>query len=260
MTQALNINARVPDAEPPLLTIDTLNQFYGESHTLWDLTLEIPAGQCTCVMGRNGVGKTTLMKCIMGEEVVRDGALHYLAGDEAQKSTVEKSLDLTRRKLEDRARLGIGYVPQGRQIFPLMTVEENLRTGLAVRRDGLRQIPERIYELFPVLKEMRHRRGGDLSGGQQQQLAIGRALVIEPRLLILDEPGEGIQPNIVAQIGEVIRRLIKEDGLTVLLVEQKLPFARKYADRFVIMDRGRRVAEGEIAGLSDELIKQHLTV
>ena len=245
------------DAGPftPLLTIDKLNQFYGESHTLWDLELEIPAGQCTCVMGRNGVGKTTLMKCIMGEESVRDGKLHYLADD-----TGQERLDLTRRKLEERARLGIGYVPQGRQIFPLMTVEENLRTGLAVRRDGLRQIPERIYELFPVLKEMRHRRGGDLSGGQQQQLAIGRALVIEPRLLILDEPGEGIQPNIVAQIGEVIRRLIKEDGLTVLLVEQKLPFARKYADRFVIMDRGRRVAQGEIAALSDELIKQHLTV
>ena len=139
-------------------------------------------------------------------------------------------------------------------------MEENLRTGLAVRKDGSKQIPERIYELFPVLKEMKNRRGGDLSGGQQQQLAIGRALVIEPRLLILDEPGEGIQPNIVTQIGEVIRRLIKEDGLTVLLVEQKLPFARKFADRFAIMDRGRQVAGGEIAELSDELIKKHLTV
>jgi urea transport system ATP-binding protein len=266
MTQALNTKAPMPSGESPLLTIDTLNQFYGESHTLWDLTLEIPVGQCTCVMGRNGVGKTTLMKCIMGEESVRDGKLLYRAdgdasgSDSGRDASSNEPLDLTRRKLEERARLGVGYVPQGRQIFPMMTVEENLRTGLAVRRDGLRQIPERIYELFPVLKEMRHRRGGDLSGGQQQQLAIGRALVIEPRLLILDEPGEGIQPNIVAQIGEVIRRLIKEDGLTVLLVEQKLPFARKYADRFVIMDRGRRVAEGEIAALSDELIKQHLTV
>ncbi len=275
MTQAQMTDTPMPHASPthdpatndvaPLLSIESLNQFYGESHTLWDLTLEIPAGQCTCVMGRNGVGKTTLMKCIMGEESVRDGKLLYRAeGGSGESSSGDASglepLDLTRRKLEERARLGVGYVPQGRQIFPMMTVEENLRTGLAVRRDGLRQIPERIYELFPVLKEMRHRRGGDLSGGQQQQLAIGRALVIEPRLLILDEPGEGIQPNIVAQIGEVIRRLIKEDGLTVLLVEQKLPFARKYADRFVIMDRGRRVAEGEIAALSDELIKQHLTV
>ena len=232
-----------------MLNIETLNHFYGESHTLWDLDLDVPQGQCTCVTGRNGVGKTTLMKCIMGEEPVRGGRILY-AGD----------VDLTRRKMEDRARLGIGYVPQGRQIFPLLTVEENLRTGLAARGDGRRSIPERVYDLFPVLKEMKHRRGGDLSGGQQQQLAIGRALVIEPRLLILDEPGEGIQPNIVAQIGEVIRTLIEQDGLTVLLVEQKLPFARKYADRFAILDRGRRVAEGAIADLSDPLIRQHLTV
>lgn len=232
-----------------MLKVDKLNQFYGESHTLWDLELNVPKGQCTCVMGRNGVGKTTLMKCIMGEEAVKNGSLSFNGG-----------VELTRQKVEDRSRLGIGYVPQGRQIFPLLTVEENLRTGLAARKDGSKQIPERIYELFPVLKEMKNRRGGDLSGGQQQQLAIGRALVIEPQLLILDEPGEGIQPNIVAQIGEVIRKLIAEDGLTVLLVEQKLPFARKYADRFAILDRGRRVAQGEISELSDELIKQHLTV
>ncbi|WP_336366041.1 urea ABC transporter ATP-binding subunit UrtE [Marinobacter sp. C2H3] len=232
-----------------MLTVQNLNHFYGESHTLWDLALDVPQGQCTCVMGRNGVGKTTLMKCILGEETTHSGAIEFAdAGD------------LTQKTLEDRARLGIGYVPQGRQIFPLLTVEENLRTGLAVRKDGRKTIPERVFELFPVLKEMRHRRGGDLSGGQQQQLAIGRALVIEPRLLILDEPGEGIQPNIVAQIGEVIRKLIEEDGLTVLLVEQKLPFARKYADRFVILDRGRGVAGDGIAALTDELIRKHLTV
>lgn len=236
-----------------MLAIEKLNQFYGESHTLWDLDLDVPAGQCTCVMGRNGVGKTTLLKAVMGEVNVASGQLRYTGGDQ---STVE----LTKKAVEARSRLGIGYVPQGRQIFPLLTVEENLRTGLAARSDGLKKIPERVYELFPVLKEMKHRRGGDLSGGQQQQLAIGRALVIEPKLLILDEPGEGIQPNIVAQIGQVIRQLIKEDGLTVLLVEQKLPFARKYADRFVIMDRGRPVAKGEISELSNELIKQHLTV
>ncbi|WP_144981308.1 urea ABC transporter ATP-binding subunit UrtE [Halomonas sp. C22] len=235
-----------------MLTVDKLNQFYGESHTLWDLDLEVPAGQCTCVMGRNGVGKTTLMKAIMGEVAVKSGQLRYQGND--------GEIELTKKAVEARSRLGIGFVPQGRQIFPLLTVEENLRTGLAARGDGLKKIPERIYELFPVLKEMKHRRGGDLSGGQQQQLAIGRALVIEPKLLILDEPGEGIQPNIVAQIGQVIRQLIKEDGLTVLLVEQKLPFARKYADRFVIMDRGRSVAKGEISELSNELIKQHLTV
>ncbi|BBI71426.2 ABC transporter ATP-binding protein [Vreelandella aquamarina] len=235
-----------------MLAIEKLNQFYGESHTLWDLDLDVPAGQCTCVMGRNGVGKTTLMKAIMGEVAVKSGQLRYQGND--------GEIELTKKAVEARSRLGIGFVPQGRQIFPLLTVEENLRTGLAARGDGLKKIPERIYELFPVLKEMKHRRGGDLSGGQQQQLAIGRALVIEPKLLILDEPGEGIQPNIVAQIGQVIRQLIKEDGLTVLLVEQKLPFARKYADRFVIMDRGRPVAKGEISELSNELIKQHLTV
>ena len=235
-----------------MLAIEKLNQFYGESHTLWDLDLEVPAGQCTCVMGRNGVGKTTLLKAVMGEVAVKSGELRY--------ATEAGDIELTKKAVEARSRLGIGYVPQGRQIFPLLTVEENLRTGLAARSDGLKKIPERVYELFPVLKEMKHRRGGDLSGGQQQQLAIGRALVIEPKLLILDEPGEGIQPNIVAQIGQVIRQLINEDGLTVLLVEQKLPFARKYADRFVIMDRGRPVAKGEISELSNELIKQHLTV
>ncbi|MBY5926988.1 MULTISPECIES: urea ABC transporter ATP-binding subunit UrtE [unclassified Halomonas] len=232
-----------------MLNIRGLNQFYGESHTLWDLDLQVPKAACTYVLGRNGVGKTTLMKAIMGEVPIRGGALEYADG-----------VALERRRLEDRSRLGIGYVPQGRQIFPLLTVEENLRTGLAARGDGLRQVPERIYELFPVLKEMRQRRGGDLSGGQQQQLAIGRALVLEPKLLILDEPGEGIQPNIVAQIGEVIRRLIADDGLTVLLVEQKLPFARRFADRFAILDRGRRVAEGDIAALSDDVVKRYLTV
>ncbi|MBZ5487679.1 urea ABC transporter ATP-binding subunit UrtE [Halomonas aquamarina] len=235
-----------------MLAIEKLNQFYGESHTLWDLDLDVPRGQCTCVMGRNGVGKTTLMKAIMGEVAVKSGALVFQGG--------EGGIELTRKAVEARSRLGIGFVPQGRQIFPMLTVEENLRTGLAARGDGLKKIPARIFELFPVLEEMKHRRGGDLSGGQQQQLAIGRALVIEPKLLILDEPGEGIQPNIVAQIGQVIRQLIEEDGLTVLLVEQKLPFARKYADRFVIMDRGRPVAKGEIGELSQELIKQHLTV
>lgn len=234
-----------------MLTIDKLNQYYGESHTLWDLDLHVPMGACTCVMGRNGVGKTTLMKAIMGEVAVASGSIRFDDEDE---------VELTRRQVEERSRLGIGYVPQGRQIFPLLTVEENLRTGLAARSDGKKTIPERVFELFPVLDEMKHRRGGDLSGGQQQQLAIGRALVLEPRLLILDEPGEGIQPNIIAQIGEVIRKLIAEDGLTVLLVEQKLPFARKYADNFVIMDRGSPVAGGEIAELSDALIKEHLTI
>lgn len=231
-----------------MLSVENLNQFYGESHILRDLSLEVPAGRCTCVMGRNGVGKTTLLKAIMGEIDARSGDIRF------------DSEDLLERRPEARAGLGIGYVPQGRQIFATLSVEENLKIGLPARRDRQRKIPERIYELFPVLREMRYRRGGDLSGGQQQQLAIGRALVLDPRLLILDEPGEGIQPNIVAQIGEVIRKLNREDGLTVLLVEQKLPFARQYADNFVIMDRGQKVAEGDIASLSDDLIKRHLTV
>ncbi|WP_106476247.1 urea ABC transporter ATP-binding subunit UrtE [Phytohalomonas tamaricis] len=231
-----------------MLNVEKVNQFYGESHTLWDLDLEVPTGQCTCVMGRNGVGKTTLLKAIMGEVAVASGAIRF------------DGTDIVRRRPEARATLGIGYVPQGRQIFPLLTVEENLRIGLPARRDKKRSVPERIYELFPVLREMRGRRGGDLSGGQQQQLAIGRALVIDPRLLILDEPGEGIQPNIVAEIGAVLRRLNQEDGLTVLLVEQKLPFARKFADRFALLDRGRQVAGGAIGELSDALVKTHLTV
>jgi urea transport system ATP-binding protein len=231
-----------------MLNISKLNQFYGESHTLWDLALEVPAGQCTCVMGRNGVGKTTLMECIMGLLPLRSGDMQFA------------DTDIARLPAERRAALGIGYVPQGRQIFPLLTVEENLRIGLPARRDGGRQIPDFIFELFPVLKDMLGRRGGDLSGGQQQQLAIGRALVIDPKLLILDEPTEGIQPNIVHEIGDIIRHLIDELGLTVMLVEQKLPFARRVADRFVILDRGRLMAAGPMAELGDDLIREYLTV
>jgi len=231
-----------------MLNIQGLNQFYGESHTLWDLDIQVPAGQCTCVMGRNGVGKTTLMQCIMGLLPLRSGTMQY------------QGQDLARLPAERRADLGLGYVPQGRQIFPLLTVEENLRIGLQARHDGLRQVPEFIYELFPVLKQMLGRRGGDLSGGQQQQLAIGRALVIDPKLLILDEPTEGIQPNIVHEIGSIIRRLIAEFGLTVILVEQKLPFARRVADGFVILDRGRLAARGAMNELGDDLVRQYLNV
>ncbi|PWI33323.1 urea ABC transporter ATP-binding subunit UrtE [Vibrio albus] len=231
-----------------MLSIESLNQFYGQSHTLWDLNMQVPEGKCTCLMGRNGVGKTTLLQCIMGLLPVESGAIHYQG---------ENILSLSAEK---RAPVGIGYVPQGRQIFPLLTVEENLRIGLPARGDGLRQIPDFIYELFPVLKEMLHRRGGDLSGGQQQQLAIGRALVVNPKLLILDEPTEGIQPNVVAEIGDIIRQLNEEIGLTVLLVEQKLPFARKVADNFCILDRGRQVATGDMDELNDELVKKYLTV
>jgi urea transport system ATP-binding protein len=230
-----------------MLTLTHVNQFYGGSHTLWDLDMTVPKGSCTCLMGRNGMGKTTLLKCIMGLLPLATGELSF------------EGRDLRASPAEARARLGIGYVPQGREIFSQLTVEENLRIGLAARRDGARTIPEQIYELFPVLKRMLGRRGGDLSGGQQQQLAIGRALVIEPTLLILDEPTEGIQPNIVHEIGDVITRL-RSAGLTVLLVEQKLPFARRVASDVRILDKGRLVLSGKIAELTDELVQKHLTV
>ena len=230
-----------------MLTLTHINQFYGGSHTLWDLDMTVPKGSCTCLMGRNGMGKTTLLKCIMGLLPLATGELAF------------DGRDLRAAPAEARARLGIGYVPQGREIFSQLTVEENLRIGLAARRDGTRTVPEHIYELFPVLKRMLNRRGGDLSGGQQQQLAIGRALVIEPTLLILDEPTEGIQPNIVHEIGDVITRL-RGAGLTVLLVEQKLPFARRVASDVRILDKGRLVVSGAIAELTDDLVQKHLTV
>jgi urea transport system ATP-binding protein len=231
-----------------MLKIEGLNQFYGQSHTLWDVDLHVPEGQCTVLMGRNGVGKTTLLQCIMGHQAVKSGSM-MLDG-----------ADLLKASVEQRPRLGIGYVPQGRQIFPLLSVEENLQIGLPVRARNDRKIPDYIFDLFPVLADMMHRRGGDLSGGQQQQLAIGRALVVNPKLLILDEPTEGIQPNVVTEIGDIIRKLNREMGLTVLLVEQKLPFARKVGDRFCLLDRGRNVAGGDIATLDDELVKKYLTV
>ena len=231
-----------------MLEINNINQYYGQSHILWDLSLNLKQGTCGCLIGRNGVGKTTLLKCITGLLPVRDGAI-TLNGQ-----------DINKLSTENRARGGIGYVPQGREIFPLLTVEENLKISLGARKDKSRFIPGLIYELFPVLKEMKYRRGGDLSGGQQQQLAIGRALVLDPKLLILDEPTEGIQPNVVRDIGEVIRKLNRKLGLTVLLVEQKLPFARRVADDFFIMEKGSVVATGAIAGLNDELIQRYLSV
>jgi len=231
-----------------VLTIKGLNQFYGGSHTLWDVDLAVAPGSRVCLMGRNGMGKTTLLKCIMGLQPVSSGSILF------------EGIDLIRHPAEQRARVGIGYVPQGREIFPQLTVEENLRLGLGLRRNGPREIPGRIFALFPVLAKMLKRRGGDLSGGQQQQLAIGRALVLEPKLLILDEPTEGIQPNIVHEIGDIVLKLNEEEGLTVLLVEQKLPFARRVASEFCILDKGRRVAAGPIAELSDEVVQAHLSV
>jgi len=229
-----------------LLELTGIQQYYGGSHILREVSVQVPAGSCTCLMGRNGVGKTTLLKVIMGLLPARAGSIRF-AGQ-----------DLSRADTRERARIGIGYVPQGREIFARLTVEENLRVSLGIRR--AKALPQRIYELFPVLREMLHRRGGDLSGGQQQQLAIARALVLEPKLLILDEPCEGIQPNIVRDIGDVLTRLRQETGLAVLLVEQKLPFARRVADRFYLLERGSVVADGGIADLSEDLVQRHLVV
>ena len=231
-----------------MLKIEKLNQFYGESHTLWDVDLDVLSGTCTCLMGRNGVGKTTLLKSIMGLLPVISGSVFFEGNELADKPA------------ELRARKGIGYVPQGREIFTQLSVEENLQVALLAREDGLNEIPELIFEAFPVLKQMLNRRGGDLSGGQQQQLAIGRALTLNPKILILDEPTEGIQPNIVHQIGDIITFLNKEKGITILLVEQKLPFARRVAQKFCILDKGRNVAADLIENLDDKIVKEYLTV
>jgi len=222
-----------------MLAIKVLNQFYGGSHTLWDVDFTVPEGSRMCLMGRNGMGKTTLLRCVMGLQPASSGAITF------------EGTELLQCPAEERARLGIGYVPQGREIFSQLTVEENLQVGLGVRKNGPRSVPARIFELFPVLKQMLKRRGGDLSGGQQQQLAIGRALVLEPKLLILDEPTEGIQPNIVHEIGDIILKLNKEEGLTVLLVEQNVPAALAAAERGYVLQTGRIVAEGTSQSLLD---------
>jgi urea transport system ATP-binding protein len=232
-----------------VLHVDKINQYYGESHTLWDVELDVPEGTCTCLMGRNGVGKTTLLKSIMGSLAIRSGQI-----------TLKGKL-LRGLPAWERAKLGIGLVPQGREIFSMLTVEENLMVGLAAARGKKKRgIPERIFGYFPVLKEMLHRRGGDLSGGQQQQLAIGRALMSEPKLLILDEPTEGIQPNIVHQIGDILIQLYEKEGLTLLLVEQKLPFARRVGRHFYVLDRGRNVAKGTMDQLTDDIVQRYLVV
>ncbi len=232
-----------------MLQLDSINQYYGGSHTLWDLSIDVPRASCVCLMGRNGVGKTTTLKCIMGLLPIQSGQIRF------------NDVLLSKEAAERRAPLKIGYVPQGRDVFPRLTVDENLRIGFAVcERSAARRAYDRVLDIFPVLRQMLKRNGGDLSGGQQQQLAIGRALILDPELLILDEPTEGIQPNIVHEIGEVIARLNSEEGITVLLVEQKLPLARRVADRFCILDKGRAVATGSIDELTDDLVKQYLTV
>ncbi|MEX6507037.1 urea ABC transporter ATP-binding subunit UrtE [Jiella sp. M17.18] len=231
-----------------MLTVSNVDLYYGAAQALRKVSLAANKGEITCVLGRNGVGKTSLLRAIVGQQPIRGGAIS-LDGH-----------DLGREASYTRARRGIGFVPQGREIFPLLTVRENLQTGFAPVKASDRSIPDHVYELFPVLKDMLGRRGGDLSGGQQQQLAIGRALVTRPQLLVLDEPTEGIQPSIIKDIGRAIRFLKENSGLAILLVEQYLDFCRELADKVYIMDRGEIVFEGPAEGLDDPAVRKHLTV
>jgi urea transport system ATP-binding protein len=224
-----------------------VNQFYGGSHTLRDLSLEIPDAACTTLLGRNGVGKTTLLKCLVGLLPIRSGAINW------------QGRDISKLSPDARARAGIAYVPQGREIFPRLTVEENLQMGLATQ-PGSARIPGRIYEMFPVLKDMLKRRGGDLSGGQQQQLAIGRALAMNPKLLILDEPTEGIQPSIIKDIERAIRSLAQSGEMAILLVEQYYDFAESLADHYIVMSRGEVIKSGRGADMARDNVKALLAV
>ena len=230
-----------------MLSVTGLNQYYGGSHILRDLAFEVPAGKVTALLGRNGVGKTTLLRTLMGLVPATTGTIRF--GD----------TELGGRHPYERARAGMGYVPQGREIFPRLTVAENLEMGLATRPRGA-TVPERVFEMFPVLKQMLHRRGGDLSGGQQQQLAIGRALAMAPKLLILDEPTEGIQPSIIKDIERVIRALAATGEMSILLVEQYYDFARSLADQYLLMERGEVIARGRGADMDKDGIRGLLAV
>ncbi len=230
-----------------MLNIDTVNQYYGGSHILRGLSLQVGRGQVLALLGRNGVGKTTLLKSIMGLIGIRGGSI---------------SLDgqrIDKMRPDARARLGIGYVPQGREIFPRLTVEENLCMGLATQPGGS-VIPDELYELFPVLKQMLHRRGGDLSGGQQQQLAIARALATNPKVLLLDEPTEGIQPSIIKDIARSLREIRELRELTIIVSEQVLSFTLDIADRFFVIDKGRFVYENQRANVDEKVISSYLSI
>lgn len=230
-----------------MLKVQTLNQYYGGSHILRDVNLTVPDGKLTVLLGRNGVGKTTLLRCLMGVVQPRSGTIEW------------RDAAITKLPPHARVAQGIAYVPQGRDIFPRLTVEENLLIGAASKK-APKKIPDSIYELFPVLKEMRARRGGDLSGGQQQQLAIGRALMSEPQLLILDEPTEGIQPSIIQDIGRTLRHLVEDMRMTVLLVEQYYDFAKAIADHYWVMSRGEIVAGGEGANMDADGVRAMIAV
>jgi urea transport system ATP-binding protein len=231
-----------------MLTVENLCVSYGAVQALRNIHMTMPTAQITCVIGRNGVGKTTLIKSIMGVHRSSAGAVK-LHGH-----------DVTSLPSNKRAKAGLAWVAQGRLIFPKLTVEENLKVGLEARSDKSRKIPDEIYDLFPVLKTMSHRMGGDLSGGQQQQLAIGRALVGDPKVLLLDEPTEGIQPNVIQQIGQVLKTLVTQRGMTIVLVEQFLDFVREFGNSFYVMNRGRVVADGPTTALDQQLINAHLSV
>ena len=232
-----------------MLQVDQLNQYYGSSHTLRDVSFEVPTGAVTALLGRNGVGKTTLLKCIMGVLPSSSGKI------------VMEGKDVSRMQPYARARLGMAYVPQGREIFPRLTVEENLHMGLASKKAGSGvSIPSEIFDMFPVLKTMLKRRGGDLSGGQQQQLAIGRALAMSPKILILDEPTEGIQPSIIKDIERVIRALAQRGDMAILLVEQYYDFARELADRYLVLQRGEVVKSGMGDAMETDDVRGYLAV
>jgi urea transport system ATP-binding protein len=231
-----------------MLRVQGLSVGYGDSQILWDVDLHIPHGQVVCLMGRNGVGKTTLLKSVMGLLPAYAGGIMF------------DGQDITRIRPEQRARRGMGYVPQGREIFPQLTVLENLSLGLLAQKGRQGRVPDPVFELFPALSSLLNRRGGFLSGGQQQQLAIARALVTEPKLLLLDEPTEGIQPSIIQEIEEVIVRIKAQGQVTILLVEQYLEFAWRLADAFYMMEKGSIVAHGDIADLREDVVKQYLTV
>ncbi|OCP02716.1 MULTISPECIES: urea ABC transporter ATP-binding subunit UrtE [unclassified Ensifer] len=231
-----------------MLSVENVNLHYGAAQALRNVSITAPMGKITCVLGRNGVGKSSLLRAITGQHAVSAGMIGF------------NGVALAGMAPYRRAKEGIGYVPQGREIFPLLTVRENLETGYAPLKRGDRSIPEDVFNLFPVLRSMLGRRGGDLSGGQQQQLAIGRALVTRPKILVLDEPTEGIQPSIIKDIGRAIRYLRDSTGMAILLVEQYLDFCRELADHVYIMDRGAVVHEGAPETLDTPEARRHLTV